>query len=520
MNARIEKIKQWIANHKIALIFLLFFGLVFLQHQYLWLYQDDYGYASLSYAYNVTSVIGHKFSLLQLFDFLIGHYKCWGGRVLYFFIECSSLRIGLPFFRLLQSLFITGIFYFIYKIIIKIVKKEDWKIALASCLCYGMIEIMTFRDGIFWISASVLYLLPLLPLFAFIYFYTFNRKQTVFYNIMVSLLVFLASFSQEQIGTMTISYIILLTIFEYYQSRKVDCQNLMMVFASLIGFAILMLAPGNIARMNDVSSAGFYNLSFLEKIVRNMPYIISTNFGIYTRIFCIFFFSSVCYVCLKNIKYKEGIAFFNYLAMISNFGILAITLYKEIGYFDFLTYLNNSKIWHYFILGIMCLQLLLVLYSLTLYIYKKSYSLLLLFYASIISQGVMLMAPSFGFRAVLPFEFVIFLFELLVYSDIILEMQNNKKKLPITEGILCIVASIITYGYYQNNKYHAENDKILRKVSEDIEKGTVTYSKIKLHKVKNSLYTGEMPYFEAYSYIKSWIYQYYNIPNTIEITYE
>ena len=39
---------------KTILIFLVFFILLLLQIHFVWLYYDDYGYASLSYLYNFT----------------------------------------------------------------------------------------------------------------------------------------------------------------------------------------------------------------------------------------------------------------------------------------------------------------------------------------------------------------------------------------------------------------------------------------------------------------------------------
>lgn len=53
----------------------------------MWLYHDDYGYVSLSYAYIVEGVNGHSFNIKQLLSFLIGHYNNWGGR--YYILELN-----------------------------------------------------------------------------------------------------------------------------------------------------------------------------------------------------------------------------------------------------------------------------------------------------------------------------------------------------------------------------------------------------------------------------------------------
>ena len=53
----------------IAIIFIVF---LIIQHQFLYMYHDDYGYASLSYAYLVDGVSGTNYSLGQVFEFKYG----------------------------------------------------------------------------------------------------------------------------------------------------------------------------------------------------------------------------------------------------------------------------------------------------------------------------------------------------------------------------------------------------------------------------------------------------------------
>ena len=48
-----EKISSFIKKKRVLLIFLIFFLLLLLQYQFLYLYHDDYGYASLSYAVDI-----------------------------------------------------------------------------------------------------------------------------------------------------------------------------------------------------------------------------------------------------------------------------------------------------------------------------------------------------------------------------------------------------------------------------------------------------------------------------------
>ena len=111
--------KNFFEKYGVGIIFLIFFLIVLIQHQFMYIYHDDYGYASLSYAYNVENVEGHDVNLEQIVEFLKGHYEVWGGRILTFFYEIILLTNGLWLYRLVQSIVITLIFFLIYKIVKK-----------------------------------------------------------------------------------------------------------------------------------------------------------------------------------------------------------------------------------------------------------------------------------------------------------------------------------------------------------------------------------------------------------------
>ena len=84
MKLFMKKIVRFLKQHRVAVIFTLFFLLVLLQHQFMWLHHDDYAYASLSYV-DIGNV-GNQYGISEIFQFLITHYMNWGGRVLCFFV--------------------------------------------------------------------------------------------------------------------------------------------------------------------------------------------------------------------------------------------------------------------------------------------------------------------------------------------------------------------------------------------------------------------------------------------------
>ncbi len=505
-----------ILSNKVFWIFTIFFFLVLLEHQALWLYHDDYGYASLSYLFNYNGAIGMNTSFRDIIDFLIFHYNNWGGRILYFLIEIISLRIGLPFYRFLQSLIITIIFVLIYKIVSKYTKMNDYKLAIFSCACYGLFEIMTFRSGIFWPTASVLYIFPMLPFLLFIYLYKPNMSGLKYFLCLI--LIFLASWSQEQTSTMALAFIGIYTLHDFILTKKFNLKNITMCLSSLIGFTLLLLAPGSMTRLN--SSADFANLSLITKIKYNLPLIISNVFGSYTKIFTILFFL-VCFYWIYMCQKKENkFKLFNKVALISDISILIYTALREEGYFSYFFNLVDNNIYKNFMMIVLTLQLGLILLTVLVYFYnQKKYLLIYLIISSCCSLAVMLVAPYYPLRSNIMFNIVFFIIALYTFA-IILKTKINTQYILIPLLIISFINfAAISFGYYVNNKVNVYNDKILKESSVQIKNGNIITS-IELKKLPDALYAIEMPYDENYDYIKTYMKYYYDLPQDVLLEYK
>lgn len=509
--------KDFIKKYKIPIIFLIFFLLVFLEHQFMWLYHDDYGYASLSYAFNVDGVNGHAFNFNQLLDFLVGHYNNWGGRVLYFGIECLLLSKSLFLFKLVQSVIITFIFYYIYKILKKYTKIDDYILAILSVCCYGFIEIMVARTGIFWPTASVLYVFPLLPLLMFIYHYDSNNKK-ILHNILMGLLIFLATFSQEQIAVAAVAYIGIITIYEFIKTKKINKLNIIMIVVALAGFAILMLAPGTKIRMDHPSSGDFYTLSLFGKISRNYPSLIINIFSHYSKMFIMLFLSAIAYLSYKNLKNKSNIL--NKISLLSTIIIILLTAVSSGTYFEVMYDLFGSDTLKIVMLGLFTIQLLLMIYSLIIYFVKeKKYLFIWIIIIAILSQAAMIVAPYYPLRSVIIFEVLFYIIIIYCICDFI----DKKKFKEIVILSLMFVSLLnlftITRGYYRNNKINEQNDKILEEASKDIKNGKIIET-ITLSPLPELTYSGDQPYIGNNDYILTWVKEYYDLPSSTKIIYK
>lgn len=524
--------KKFIKNNKIFLVFLVFFLVVLLQHQFMYLYHDDYGYASLSYAYKVDGVEGHNVNMSQILEFLKGHYLTWGGRVLTFFFEIFLLTKGIYLFRLIQSIIITLIFFLIYSIVKKCSnqKVNDLLLAVCTITCYGLFEIMILRTGIFWASASVSYLFPVLPFLLFVYLYQDSKEKKfknqlskVLFYLFMGVMVFLATFSQEQVGFAALGYIMILSIYNVIRTKKISKLDLIMCIIAIVGFGILMLAPGNALRKLHPTSIEFYSKPLLERILCGTENLILGNFSMYTKLFNIVLYISICYAAYKVVKCNKGIKLISKLSLASIVCIIFVTMIQQDGYFQWMYNLSTKGIYKILIMGIFIVQLLLMFYSVIVYLFeRKKYKLINVVLSAILSVACMIFAPYFAIRSSIIFEILCYIYILYVFQEVYCSLKEKEYImyiiLPIILVALCNM-SVITKGYYLNSSINKENDKILSETSIRIKNGE-NIEKVTLKKLNNILYSGDQPYTEGNDYITTYIKEYYNLPNNIKIIYE
>lgn len=506
-----------ILNKKLFIIFTLFFAFLLIQNHFLWLFHDDYGYVSLSYLPQFDGNRGLNTSFLDIFNFLFYHYQNWGGRVLYFFLEIILLRLGLPAYRIFQSIITLGIFVLIFKIIKKKIGIDDYRISLFCILCYGVFEILVFRASIFWITASVLYFIPLFPFLLFVYLYDSSNKSKI-RNILCSILIFISSWSQEQIAVLVLVYIFLYTLHDWIILKNKNKNDIIMCFCSLLGFLILYLSNGSMVRMERYPS--FYDMPFFIRILKNIPNILLNNFGYYTKIFSFLFFLCGLYVINEN-KKSTKFKRINSWSFLSTLIIIVLTALFERGYFSYMYEFSSNTIYKALILCLLMCQLFIVFLNIIYYFYKqKQYAIAYLFIGAILSQVSMLVSPYFPSRSVIMFELPCFIIFAYIFSEIIKSKRIDINIILVPMIVVCMFNMVrITYGYYVNDDEHRYNHSILLETSDKIKNGEKIKS-IRLKKIQNRLYGIEQPYDDGYDYIAYYMRFYYEIPNNVEFIYE
>ena len=494
-------------KYKVLIIFTIFLSFLLFQIHYVGLYYDDYGYASLTYLKGTTWQKGMSAGITDVIKFLIYHYNNWGGRVLWFFLEIILLKLSTTAFKIVQVIFTTLIYYLIYKIISKITKIDNWKLALGTILCFGLVDLMVLRESYYWATASVLYILPFLPILLVIYL-TIDKRRNLFINILCILLAIIGAWSQEQISIFFVSYLGLMTIYRFFIEKEKNKWDIFITISAIIGFIILMMSPGSKERMTETSY--FYNLDLIHKILRNIPLIIKENFCENTRLFSILFFSTSLYLMFTNIKKFKYKIIIN-IGIINQILILLVTLIKEVGYFKYAYFFDiNPNI----ITIIITIQLLYTLLIIGLCLYKEKQIILTeIFIGSILSQVAMIMAPYFPIRSVIIFEMSYYLIIIYILSKL---LENKKINIYLILIPIAIISfdnyRSITEGYKLNYPIRCKNEEKLKEASKKIKKGE-KIDEILLDPY--NVYYGINDPKEVYKFLKG----YFDIPKNVKIKY-
>lgn len=479
--------------------------LILIQHRYIYMYFDDYGYASLSYA-GFENRAGMSYGLIDIFQFLKAHYLNWGGRILYFFFEIILFRIGgLSIMQLTQATIIVLIAVIAGKVLAFMTKSDSYKCVALTLILFGLVQLKTLRDGVYWFSASVLYIWPLLPFTTSLYLYLYNeKKETVLKKILCIIFVFFAAFSQEQISVFTITFYFLLIIFYFIEKKKIPPYLYVMCISALAGGVLTIFAPGNFVRAKAGIYKEFYAQSIWARTLNNIGYIINDNAGLYNAIIILFltvFCGTAIALYLKSRIMAIITIVFSILLMIE----LLIPVSKEMGV----------------IIG--GLWLIIFVLALAVYYYrKKNLYFLSLLAAGVCTQIMMIVSPAIPLRLHIMFESVL----LLVLAECIIYLQKevkNRQKRKIRLFIAIIIMTIysiynmtsVIWGYRSNNVINQQNHKILSSVKDQVE--TEMIENVVLYKLKNDIYAQSMPYQEEYAFIEDWMRKYYELPDGVKL---
>ena len=255
-----SKIKNFIKskkNQKILILVGIFIS-IFILNALTPLIADDYSYSFGKNGERITN-------LLDIITSQINHYFTWGGRSIAHSLAQFFLMFPKWIFNLLNSAIYVVLIYLIY-LHVKM-NKEDKPLMLLLIHFALWFLIPTFGQTAIWLTGSCNYLWTMTIMLLFLYLVRKNSNEhSILKNIAILLLGIIAGWTNENTSFGLITAIIGFIILEKYKHKKISNYQKCALIGNIIGFIILIIAPGNFIRETYFQD----NTPFIAKIIQRI----------------------------------------------------------------------------------------------------------------------------------------------------------------------------------------------------------------------------------------------------------
>ena len=256
---RIKKIeaKTWI-KVILASIFLMMLVLNFLTP----IIADDYSY---SFIWNTEQRVHN---LLDVIVSQASHYMTWGGRSIAHTIAQIFLMFPKGIFSVLNSVIYTAIIYFMYRLA-KGNNKEDKPLLLLGC--HFMLYFLTpvFGQNCLWLIGSCNYTWTTFFILLLIFNFVLkgDKKDTILRIIGMAILGIVAGWTNENTAFGLIVILVGTLIINKINKEKISKWKISGLIGSIIGFIIMIAAPGNYARSAEFVDNDFIIIKWIKRFI-------------------------------------------------------------------------------------------------------------------------------------------------------------------------------------------------------------------------------------------------------------
>ncbi|WP_022760428.1 DUF6056 family protein [Butyrivibrio sp. AD3002] len=509
----VNKVKKYICDNAcVIVIFSLFLFYLIMQHHLVGMYFDDFGNSSLSYAYDSSNIEGTNYSVKDILQWAAFIYKNWSGRVIYALMLIPLQKNGPHLFMLVQAVIII-LTYIVSVKLLKLYYKETNKIlaALVFIAGYGLIKGDTLSNGYYWASASVLYVWPLLPFVCSVYFYELLIRKvqsgdTITFKDWWMLIIFLplTILSQEQLGGGFFVWVLFRAGVDLIWGTKWK-GNIFIIVSSLLLLALMILAPGNFARMG--TNTEYVELPFVERIGHSFDLLLKLlNHG--DMLWFNLLLAIFGMVALFSLVNKMNVVAW----AIELFLMAPCVVVKIIEAFTNIVIDKKIVLSSFFVFHVVLCVVIVEVFL----IYKIP-EFIPIMMAAISSVYCLLIAPTFSLRQCIPYVFLSVLFINLLFQILIRNTKVVKQVLFCVVTIALIVGlrnmASVYYKYEKNFFADSMNRSILRNYNGNSDE-------IYLLNYDNQLGRGMMSCDEGFENTDVWMKEYYNIPADVKIVWK
>lgn len=248
-------------TQKILILSIIFLSM-FILNMITPLIMDDFNY---TFGLN-----GRINSLLDIINYQSWFYSNWGGRNVAHTIAQFFLMNNKLLFNFLNAIVYTVLIYLIYRIIRG--KNEEHPIYLLGIHFALWFFSPAFGQSFIWLTGSCNYLWTTVIIVIFINIFTdiYNKdkKYSLLKTILFGLLGVLAGWTNENTGASLIFMgIVYLIVEKFVKHQKINKTTLIGIIGVIIGFTVMILAPGNYVRSTHYPEGSYFLIEWIKRAI-------------------------------------------------------------------------------------------------------------------------------------------------------------------------------------------------------------------------------------------------------------
>lgn len=204
-------------------------------------------------------------------------YFAWSGRIVLTGMLVYFLNLSLILWRLFNSLMFT----LLVRYASKLSAKPNYFKAILFALFILMPEAV-LSSGALWITGSLNYLWPVAMMLFLLYLLQSNNSRLSIFDWLMVMLALILATNNEQSSLVLLAFFGFVLLYDYFIEKEFKLNKLIIFGMIGIGFAILMLAPGNFTRLNIEIlglNPSFRMLDIYDKLMIGIQYTFNVFFN-------------------------------------------------------------------------------------------------------------------------------------------------------------------------------------------------------------------------------------------------
>lgn len=252
----------------LGLILITIFILIYILNNKTMLVSDDYAYHFLFAGRTPTNATKLISNPIDIFISMKNHWKLWGGRVSIHYLLQLAFMLGTNIFNIINSIMFILLGILIYK---HINNTKEIKLTLLIFI-YAMIFLFIPQPGstIMWKSGSANYLWSAVLILCMTLIYKKHYdNNNIKHNTKNAILIFIYGLIvgclNENSGCALIIVQILFILLYKFKYKKIPTWAITGLIGTLIGYIVLIIAPGNYIRADLMYQEVDYNIESIFK---------------------------------------------------------------------------------------------------------------------------------------------------------------------------------------------------------------------------------------------------------------